>query len=326
MTSATSRRPLSGQEDRDSASQSAAPTDAADALNEGGHTSIPEPRAARNAGDFSAPDYERLRALAALYEQPQRMKRRSVYRTVLMLLIFALGAGVGLAATWWFSGARTGPLPPSLSGPLSTVSASRDSLSAASARSGISASELPYDGRKPPATSMDSSVPILNLGELPYSGQPDEGTKSHVEVDAGKAKAANQPLRAATGQAAFSERAKAQLQAAPHKIPRSRSAARGMKDREIERIRQQADEELKKKSERSRTLNEARTRSRAPSSHVAEKDVRRHDSRNSAHMQPKLAKCTRVGNLIRREQCKWRLCSGMWGKNGCPSYAHAKPY
>ncbi|WP_143131451.1 hypothetical protein [Noviherbaspirillum humi] len=34
------------------------------------------------------------------------------------------------------------------------------------------------------------------------------------------------------------------------------------------------------------------------------------------------AQCEREPSLFAREACKWRLCSGQWGRNGCPSYHH----
>ncbi len=30
--------------------------------------------------------------------------------------------------------------------------------------------------------------------------------------------------------------------------------------------------------------------------------------------------CEHSGNILRREQCRWKVCGGRWGKNGCPSY------
>lgn len=35
------------------------------------------------------------------------------------------------------------------------------------------------------------------------------------------------------------------------------------------------------------------------------------------------AQCQALDNFLRREQCKWQVCSGKWGQDGCPSYAHA---
>lgn len=34
------------------------------------------------------------------------------------------------------------------------------------------------------------------------------------------------------------------------------------------------------------------------------------------------ARCTQQQGLLRRERCKWDVCGGKWGKQGCPSYKH----
>ncbi|QDZ27248.1 hypothetical protein [Noviherbaspirillum sp. UKPF54] len=283
----------------------------------------------RRASRFAAPDYERLRVLAARYEHAPRKRPRPVYRTLLMLLTFVLGASAGLAATWWLAGAKNVPATAPLSRIWKPVSAARDVQAMPPTRSGISASELPYDGRKPPAAGMAASIPKINPAELPYGDPAYGNSETRAGADAENAKRANMPVRSDTGTTLPIERGEgrsdAQPQATPRKSARShRSAARVMKDREIERIQQQADEELKKKSERRRVVNEARARS--SSGRIATREVPRRASHNSPYMQSKLAKCARVPNLIRREQCKWRVCNGMWGKNGCPSYAHATPY
>jgi hypothetical protein len=33
-----------------------------------------------------------------------------------------------------------------------------------------------------------------------------------------------------------------------------------------------------------------------------------------------LARCEQKSNFILREHCKWDICNGQWGKNGCPSF------
>lgn len=35
------------------------------------------------------------------------------------------------------------------------------------------------------------------------------------------------------------------------------------------------------------------------------------------------AQCQALDNFLGREQCKWQVCNGKWGQDGCPSYAHA---
>jgi len=32
------------------------------------------------------------------------------------------------------------------------------------------------------------------------------------------------------------------------------------------------------------------------------------------------ARCTQLDGFLRRERCKWQVCSGKWGEQGCPSY------
>lgn len=37
--------------------------------------------------------------------------------------------------------------------------------------------------------------------------------------------------------------------------------------------------------------------------------------------QNKFAQCLELGSFLRREQCKWQVCNGKWGHDGCPSYS-----
>ena len=34
------------------------------------------------------------------------------------------------------------------------------------------------------------------------------------------------------------------------------------------------------------------------------------------------AQCQELGNFFRREQCKWQVCNGKWGQDGCPAYSN----
>lgn len=40
----------------------------------------------------------------------------------------------------------------------------------------------------------------------------------------------------------------------------------------------------------------------------------------TAGVREALARCQLQPNFFRREHCKWQLCDGQWGKNGCPSF------
>lgn len=295
---------------------------------------------------FVKPDYERLRTLAALYDKPHPAARRPLRRMILTLATFVVGASAGLVATWWIAsadGARPAAtiVPPAPTAGLSSLK--RNAQAPASVPKGISANELPYDGRGAPAVRTPApSAPKTNPEELPYGGassgtngvEPEEG-ETRSSAGAQQRKKALR-LRGARmnpdGIAARRDDAVNDVQAPPSQrkaekaSQRHRSGQRSAKDREFERIRQQVDEELKKKPEQRRSAGAARTRSRASTGRVKGGETARQDAGNSGRMRNSLGRCERAANLIRREQCKWRLCRGMWGKNGCPSYAHAKPY
>jgi hypothetical protein len=97
---------------------------------------------------------------------------------------------------------------------------------------------------------------------------------------------------------------------------RYRTQQRAANDKEIERIKQQAADELKKKTENQRLNAEART----------DEASQRPRPAKPASKLAMLARCERASNFIRREQCKWEVCNGMWGKNGCPSYEKQATY
>lgn len=96
-------------------------------------------------------------------------------------------------------------------------------------------------------------------------------------------------------------------------------AIQAEKNREIERIRQQAAEELKKKNENQRAADEARARA-ANRPGVTSASEKRQLPVAGASKRALLAQCERRSNFILREHCKWEICDGSWGKNGCPSY------
>lgn len=38
-------------------------------------------------------------------------------------------------------------------------------------------------------------------------------------------------------------------------------------------------------------------------------------------IQDEYAQCEQQSSFFQREQCKWRVCGGKWGQDGCPAYA-----
>ncbi|NEX60270.1 hypothetical protein [Noviherbaspirillum galbum] len=98
-------------------------------------------------------------------------------------------------------------------------------------------------------------------------------------------------------------------------------AKRQQANRELERIRRQATEELRRKNEAQRLPGEAKAKLRQPPARTA--SAVQHGKPRQARtqlVQAQLAACENAGNFLMREQCKWQLCSGKWGKDGCPSY------
>ena len=263
--------------------------------------------------------------------------------------VFVVGAAVGLVAALWLDEDSVASQPAISAVPSSQVQDASPLPGASTARPpvvrGISPSELPYDGapppvaeepasppdaptaavREPPATSSGTST-IEGAGERD-AGPGNEGVANAtaasapqpVKSEASPAKIATKPA-SVTGPDEESKSAKAKqggvnaVDAAPkRKVPRT--------DREIERIRRQVDEELKKKTEHGRASGDGRPGARqgAKSTGSAKDDRGGGVSRVSA-IRASLAKCDRKTNFIGREFCRWQVCNGSWGKNGCPSY------
>lgn len=47
-----------------------------------------------------------------------------------------------------------------------------------------------------------------------------------------------------------------------------------------------------------------------------------HDRPSLQDLSGKYARCAQLEGLLRRERCKWEVCGGRWGKQGCPSYKY----
>lgn len=101
---------------------------------------------------------------------------------------------------------------------------------------------------------------------------------------------------------------------------RRRPSQKIANNKEIERIKQQADEELKKKTENRSLATESRAKARHKEKTGMQTTNARSSNIASGSRQARLARCAQASNFIRREHCKWQVCSGMWGKEGCPSY------
>ena len=255
-------------------------------------------------------------------------------RTGLIALMFVVGITVGFVITAWLSGEAGDPVRTSFSG-------------VRAYQRGISEGELPYDGRTVDAAARRApeAETGINMQELPYGGVTSSGAsmdKSEVteheslplqsspeptsEVVPEVARKAETPPQAPVPAGKQGKRnvSHSEAKASPAPQHRRKTQRRNEKDREIQRIRQQAEDELKKKTDR--RLDESRSASRGAGQKEGRTETASRSTRVAA-MSAMLQQCELAGNLFRREYCKWQLCSGKWGKNGCPSYpSRSNPY
>ena len=288
------------------------------------------PQGANNA-------YEKLHGLGPDFGEYRPPQRSLLRRAATMASVFIVGAGVGLAAAWWLH--RPSPGTSLATMPSSPVRSIQPAPAGDARRPvairGISPSELPYDGAPPPSASPPAASPAASDTLIPATVGASSGTSVTESAGAGNSGAspvgpeigtpAPQPAADADDAPNDAKTAKQGSASVVSAAPKRKNAARS--DREIERIRRQADEELKKKTEHGRALNGGKTSAQQGARNDA--GGRRNAagvsmSRVSA-TRTMLARCDRASNFIRREFCRWRVCNGSWGRNGCPSYQHQAP-
>lgn len=249
--------------------------------------------------------------LAALYETPAPARWPLSY-LAFMIGIFVIGISIGLAGAWWMASSSGKGMAAPFEQPVPGLKASSPKLrqlQSIGATKGVSQGELPYDGASVEQVDRKPVTATANQDELPYGGLYSE---SSAPAQKG-VPTVMQPAETAATQASAGE--KKTIKASQ----RRRTVQRASKDREIERIRQQAAEELKKKTENRQALG-AHANSRPSSRQTARQEAPPVSQGGMSRTRTLLARCEHAANFILREQCKWQLCGGMWGKNGCPSY------
>lgn len=265
------------------------------------------------------PTYDELRALVAQYDVPAPRKRPFA-RAGIVATIFVVGSALGFGVA-------------SLLGEDSGQTMHISSRHVIDARlGGASTGELPYDGRINAVSKLQQSQSGPSKDELPYGGEkPQAVAIGKMEGSTALPQSQLEPAVPISGKAGGSLGRESRSESRPKpemlrpgkkNMPahqRSHVARRTNKDHEIERIKQQAAEELKKKAEARRSAIGARHASKENADAEQRKTPAAHSARVPA-MTALLEQCEQAGNFIRREQCKWQLCGGKWGKNGCPSY------
>lgn len=298
-------------------------------------------------------------------------RRGKLLRVLFMAGIFVVGAGAGLVGAWWFSRPAAVPVVTAVQKLSPNTGQGAAENVRRGAVTGISPSELPYDGAAPPraaenmqqatdATTKSPSpatrvvVPLADKGvntNAPVTSSADASGNSAVadgvvssgdsssdaDVSDGRTPSAvnQETLRdgrkeypstnAVTTKPSVAKAASRFKDGDGAKVsntPKRTTPAKRAKDREIERIKRQAEDELKKKSEPRRQVNRSRANPARTESRQSQPLRRAANLRvaNNSSMRSMLARCERAPNILRREQCKWRLCGGTWGRNGCPSY------
>ncbi len=300
------------------------------------------------------PAYEEFQreyaARYAPYSEPVVSRRRKGFRAIHMALIFTLGAAAGLGGAWW---ADSSGQHPTAASPVPGIVSSKPALppyeelirrdNGQGAR-GIRSSELPYDGKPPGESEQTASAPLvapLSSAAISSGGSgeeegvasaqpaippasvsvPEQARKSSPSPATPKEAAASANRAPGLGEMRSKESENKAAAPAPATSKRT-TVAKNAKDQEIERMRRQADEELKKKNSASRRADDdGRNASRVAQKSQANTQPANSSSSSSNSHKVMLAQCEAAPNIFRREQCKWKLCNGMWGKNGCPSYA-----
>jgi len=265
------------------------------------------------------PNDEQLRAIAALYDTPPARSRRPWRRGGIISMIFVVGSLVGFGMASLLM-ERTG-----------TAAGGSERAARVSAGQGTSTGELPNDGNRMAESPSDNrpAQTGISTNELPYGGENISGeSAAQSKLSPAETSTSGTSATPPTKQELVPERPDAEKRSeqastsSPKKAnqasQRRRSTRHINKDREIERIRQQATEELKKKTEFQQQTGEYRE---GDSGDKLLKQQSHSISLKTFAINRKLAQCEQADNLILRERCKWQICNGKWGKNGCPSYS-----
>lgn len=258
---------------------------------------------------------------------------------MLMTGIFVVGATVGLGTTWWmnkaselhpaetamrkFEPVNQGARPARPNGAHGTAGSGR--IGAA----GTNPAELPYDGKPEEDSAAKAALSMAAIAarareqtdDLDVPAYPAANKTQGAEAAAPVARPSRKDSAAEAVDSSGGDSPVAQADTPGKKVAgasdRSRPATTA-KDQEIERISQQAADELKKKNRGRQLANSTPARprysERKPPANAPSYAARVGNKRLA------VARCEYAGNLFARERCKWRLCNGMWGQNGCPSY------
>jgi hypothetical protein len=287
-----------------------------------------EPHFGGSGAAFSVdPSSDEQQRQYAFYNQFNSPPTRPRPRIAYVLGVFAIGAVVGLTSAWLLRQPSRPALGKDIAHATRGAHVSDSQGAGSRVTKGIDPRELPYDGLPPRSTRQTAQTQParINPEELPYAGLTSSGSSPRKEATPNKNTNTPQDLKSKQATAAMDENptrvtpSMGVTKTVTAKVAKKHRSAhrRVAQDREIERIKQQAAEELKKKTENRGLVAEREE----PSAH---RSGRHRDAPaiadKFARTRAMLASCERASNFFRREKCKWRLCGDSWGQHGCPSY------
>jgi hypothetical protein len=162
-----------------------------------------------------------------------------------------------------------------------------------------------------PAIERAALPPAANiLPEPPQQAAPDTPAAA---ADTAKPAATLETPAPAEERQARDEAVKPSPRSTPTRQAKKRSAPVAKQDRseEIDRLRTQAFSETRK--DRVGRISGAKPGARMPISSIK-------SARLASATRRAFSECDNSANILRREQCRWKVCGGRWGRNGCPSY------
>jgi hypothetical protein len=250
------------------------------------------------------------------------MPPRSRVFAALVSIILAIAGG----ASWWFGSAGNTrfvqALPSSVDAPSSGVKTSADSSS--TARSKQHHYQAAATGTHASSGKKGSYLKEIHRRTEPPHSLQVSGRQPDAVVDTRSASAVTS--RPATADASTSTTSKEQSGEKQNRRAPQRNVTASGKDRldEVSRLGAKASSETSK--------GRAGTAKASQKPFASKRQVKQASSKRSsgnanllvqkASLANEFKQCKSRPSLLQREKCKWRICAGKWGKNGCPAYNH----
>jgi hypothetical protein len=226
------------------------------------------------------------------------------------------GLALGMGGIWWasLSGVNFMTAPAPRPRVAATVPAAPENAAIPQLATNTRVAAPAYHPyQPPPMRAATDSGPAENV-----PAETQRQPQTTAEPDAADApEAPNAATDAVEAAAPVQEKAEAKP-ARPSRNASTREArkrpppvAKQERNEEIDRLRTQAFSETRK--DRVDRINRPKDPTKLPISSAR-------SARLYASTRRAFSECDRSANILRREQCRWQVCGGKWGRHGCPSY------